>query len=92
MATIHVEILSEKEIEAIHAGTMQILRDTGVMVHHYEALELLRQAGAKVQPDKKIARLDERLVMSSIEQAGKKYVLTAEIRSGRRGSVMAISC
>jgi len=75
MATIHVEVLSDKEIEAIHAGTMQILRDTGVMVHHDEALELLRRAGAKVQTDKKIARLDERLVMSSIEQAGKKYIL-----------------
>lgn len=75
MATIHVEVLSEKEIDAIHAGTIQILRDTGVMVHHDEALELLRQAGAKVQQDKKIARLGEQLVMDSIERAGKKYIL-----------------
>jgi trimethylamine--corrinoid protein Co-methyltransferase len=75
MATIHVEILSEKEIEAIHAGTMQMLRDTGVMVHHDEALELLSQAGAEVQQDKKIALLPERLVIDSIERAGKKYIL-----------------
>jgi trimethylamine--corrinoid protein Co-methyltransferase len=75
MARIHVDVLSEKEIETIHAGTLQILRDTGVMVHHDEALELLRQAGAKVQQDKRIARLGEQLVMSSIEQAGKKYIL-----------------
>ena len=75
MTKIHVEVLSEKEIEAIHAGTMQILRDTGVMVHHDEALELLRQAGAEVQRDKKIARLGERLVMESIERSGKKYIL-----------------
>src|SRR4030042_1110442 len=75
MATIHVEVLSKKEIEAIHAGTMQILRDTGVMVHHDEALELLRRAGADVRQDTKIARLPERLVADSIEQAGKKYVL-----------------
>jgi trimethylamine--corrinoid protein Co-methyltransferase len=75
MAKIHVEVLSEKEIEAIHTGTMQILRDTGVMVHHDEALELLRQAGAEVQQDKKIARLTEQLIMESIEQAGKKYIL-----------------
>jgi trimethylamine--corrinoid protein Co-methyltransferase len=75
MANIRVQVLSEKEIEAIHAGTIQILRDTGVMVHHDEALELLRQAGAHVKRDKKIARLPERLVMDSIERAGKKYVL-----------------
>jgi len=75
MATIHVEVLSEKEIDAIHTGTLQILRDTGVMVHHDEALELLQQAGAKVQQDKKIARLGEQLVMSSVEQAGKNYII-----------------
>ena len=70
MAKIHVDALSEMEIEAIHAGTIQILSDTGVMVHHDEALDLLGQAGAEVQPDKKIARLPERLIMESIEQAG----------------------
>ena len=75
MAKIHVDVLSEKEIEAIHTGTLQILSDTGVMVHHDEALELLRRAGAEVQQDKKIAKLSEQLVMSSIEQAGKKYIL-----------------
>ena len=75
MAKIHVDVLSEKEIEAIHTGTLQILSDTGVMVHHDEALELLRQVGAEVQQDKKIAKLSEQLVMSSIEQAGKKYIL-----------------
>jgi len=75
MATIHVEVLSEKEIETIHDGTIQILRDTGIMLHHDEALELLRQAGAEVQQEKKIARLPERLIMESIEKAGKKYIL-----------------
>src|SRR4030042_1405084 len=75
MAKIHTEILSEKEIEIIHAGTMKILRDTGVMVHHDEALELLGQAGAEVQQDKKIAKLPERLITESIEQAGKKYII-----------------
>jgi len=75
MAKIHLEVLSEQEIDAIHDGTLQILRDTGVMVHHDEALELLRQAGADVQQDTKIAKLPERLVADSIEQAGKKYVL-----------------
>jgi trimethylamine--corrinoid protein Co-methyltransferase len=75
MAKFHIEVLSKEEIEAIHTGTLQILHDTGVMVHHDEALELLRQAGAEVQQDKKIARLPERLIMESIEHAGKKYIL-----------------
>ncbi|MHC4369957.1 MAG: trimethylamine methyltransferase family protein [Planctomycetota bacterium] len=75
MREIHVEVLSDKEIGAIHDGTIRILRDTGIMVHHDEALELLAQAGASVDKDSKIARLPERLVIESIELAGKKYVL-----------------
>jgi len=75
MGTMQVQVLSDKEIQAIHSSTMRILRDTGVMVHHAEALELLRQAGADVQQDNKVARLPESLVMDNIERAGKKYVL-----------------
>ncbi|MBN2269501.1 MAG: trimethylamine methyltransferase family protein, partial [Sedimentisphaerales bacterium] len=75
MARISVEVLSEKEIQTIHDGTMKILRDTGVMVHHDEALCLLVRAGAKVDKDSRIARLPEKLVRESIEQATKKYML-----------------
>jgi len=70
---ICVQVLDEREIKTIHDGTMQILRDTGVMVHHEEALELLAQAGAKVNG--KVARLSEKLVMEHLEKAGKKYIL-----------------
>ena len=75
MARIDVKILSEKEMQAIHDGTMKILRDTGVMVHHTEALDLLARAGANVDKDSRIARLPEKLVVESIGQAAKKYIL-----------------
>jgi trimethylamine--corrinoid protein Co-methyltransferase len=75
MAGISVKILSEREIQSIHDAALLILRDTGIMVHHDGALELLARAGARVDKDGKIARLPEKLVMDSIEQAGKKYVL-----------------
>ena len=73
MGKICGQILDEREIQAIHDGTMQMLRDTGVMVHHEEALELLAQAGAKVNG--KVARLSEKLVMERLEKAGKKCIL-----------------
>ena len=75
MARISVKILSEREIQSIHDASLLILRDTGIMVHHDGALELLARAGARVDKDGRIARLPENLVMDSIEQAGKKYVL-----------------
>ncbi len=73
MSKINVQFLDNKEIKVIHDGTMQILRDTGIMVHHKEALALLAGAGAKI--DGKIARLPEKLIMESIEKTGKKYIL-----------------
>ena len=75
MREINVEVLSDREIAAIHDGAIRILGDTGVMVHHDGALELLAEAGAGVDKDSKIARLPEKLVAESIELAGKKYVL-----------------
>ncbi|EHQ91766.1 trimethylamine methyltransferase family protein [Desulfosporosinus youngiae] len=41
--------LSEKQAEEIHLASCQILEDTGMVIHHEEAVELLRQAGAQVE-------------------------------------------
>jgi trimethylamine--corrinoid protein Co-methyltransferase len=75
MANIHVQVLSDREIQAIHDASLVILRDTGVMAHHEEVLKLLGQAGAKVNQHTKIARLPEQLVMDCIVRAGTKYIL-----------------
>ncbi len=75
MAKIHVQILSDREIQSIHDATLVILRDTGVMVHHDEVLRLLAEAGAQVDHPGKIAHLSEQLVMDCIARAGKQYVL-----------------
>ncbi|NQT83182.1 trimethylamine methyltransferase family protein [bacterium] len=75
MADIHVEILSEREVQAIHDATVLILRDTGIMVHHDEVLKLLAEAGAQLDHHGKIARLPEQLIMDCIALAGKQYVL-----------------
>ena len=75
MATIQVKLLSEREIRDIHDASIEILQDTGVMVHHEEILQLLGEAGARVGQDDRIAHLPEKLIMDSIAQAGKKKLL-----------------
>ncbi len=79
-----LQILSQREIQAIQDASLTILRDTGVMVHHDEMLSMLGQAGATVDAAHKIARLGEKLVLDSVARAGKKYVLY-----GRDGQRMA---
>lgn len=81
MATIQVNFLSGREIQDIHDASITILRDTGVMVHHEETLQLLGEAGAKVVRDHKIALLPEKLVMDSIARAGKKYKIYGRNKS-----------
>jgi trimethylamine--corrinoid protein Co-methyltransferase len=76
-----LQVLSAKEIEAIHDASLAILRDTGVMVHHEDMLRLLGQAGARIDSDHKIARLPERLVMDRVAGAGKQYVLHGRDRN-----------
>ncbi|MBN1507594.1 MAG: trimethylamine methyltransferase family protein [Sedimentisphaerales bacterium] len=70
-----LQILSEQETEAIKNASLAILRDTGVMVHHDPMLRVLGEAGATIDPDHKIARLGETLVMDQVARAGRRYVL-----------------
>ncbi len=42
-------ILSDTQIQALCDAAMEILESTGVLVHHSDAVEILRGAGAKVQ-------------------------------------------
>lgn len=37
---------TEKQMEKIHSASMDVLEDAGTIVHHAEARELLKQAGA----------------------------------------------
>ena len=75
MARITLAFLSDAELGGIHDASLQILRDTGVRVHHDEILALLGQAGAKIDAAGKVARFDEQLVMDAIELSQKQYIL-----------------
>jgi len=78
---VRLQVLAEGEIEAIKDAILAILRDTGVMVHHEDMLRLLDQAGARIDWDRKIARLPENLVMDRVTLAGKQYVLYGRDRN-----------
>jgi trimethylamine--corrinoid protein Co-methyltransferase len=76
-----LQVLAEHEISAIKDASLAILRDTGVMVHHDEMLRLLGEAGARVDAQRRIARLPEKLVMDSVSRAGRQYVLYGRDRN-----------
>ena len=51
MKTARFEVLSQQEIERIHAASMEIMADIGIKVDYGKARELFREAGAQVDEE-----------------------------------------
>ncbi len=71
----HYKPFSEEELKEIDAAVMEVLSEAGVEVNHPEALELLKERGALVDEETKVARLPESLVREAIDTAPSKVEL-----------------
>ena len=70
-----VEPLDEEQINLIHEASMTLLEEQGIEVMGARALELFRNAGAKVSNDG-IVCMDRGLVMETIAHAPEKFTIT----------------
>jgi trimethylamine--corrinoid protein Co-methyltransferase len=61
--------LTEHEIERIHDGALQILAQTGVLVHNQNVLNLLAEAGCPVSYDERRARIPDQVIETAVSQA-----------------------
>ena len=68
------EPLDEDGVQAIHRGTMKILRDIGIEFLNPEAVEYLRKAGCKITGTN--VRMDEDFVLEMIAQAPQQFTIT----------------
>jgi trimethylamine--corrinoid protein Co-methyltransferase len=75
MAQPRVTLLTRRDLQSIHDASIEILRRTGVLVHHQGVLRTLEEHGAIVNHDRSVASLPEALVQESLKTAGKQYVL-----------------
>ncbi len=75
----HLQMMSREQCDTIHRASLEILRRTGVRVHHPEALELLRQTDAVITGDN-LVRFPAGLVEWACTQAPSRISLC------RRGS------
>lgn len=67
-------VLSDSQVQEIHASACQILEHTGVVVHHAEAVEMLKKAGAYVSDENRV-RIPSGLVEWAIKQAPSRTTL-----------------
>jgi len=72
-----LDLLTDRQAEAIHHATMYILENVGVKMPHPEALEVLGQAGAGVDRDKNKVYIPGELVNKALQDACGSYTLCA---------------
>ncbi len=75
MKTSRFEVLSQTEIERIHAASMEILAEVGIKVNYKKARELFREAGAEVNEETLAVKIPEKLVRWAVEQAPKQFTI-----------------
>ena len=75
MKTARFEVLSQAEVERIHAASMEILAEVGVKVNYKKAREVFREAGAAVDEGTLAVKLPEKLVRWAVDQTPKQFSL-----------------
>ena len=75
MKTARFEVLSQEEVERIHAASMEILAEVGIKVNYKKAREIVRGAGAEVDEETMAVRLPENLVCWAVDQAPRQFSL-----------------
>jgi len=85
------KFLSDSQMDAIHAASLRILSEIGVVIPHPDMLRRLADAGAAVDFAAQRVRLPEAVVMRALASAGKRFTLygrdltrTAVFGEGRR--------
>lgn len=64
-----LRLLSEGDIKLIHEKALYILERTGVKFESKEALDILKEKGAVVDYDKKVAKINPRMVDDAVNNA-----------------------
>ena len=70
-----VAAVSEDELEAIHLASMTILEEIGIDFLHDGARQILKEAGAAVDPGSNRVRIDRFLVASQLGKAPAQFTL-----------------
>jgi trimethylamine--corrinoid protein Co-methyltransferase len=75
MLTRNIKILSHDDILKIHKSTLRVLKETGVIFQHENALNLLEKAGARVNGE--VVKFPEEMVENLIKIVPHELILPA---------------
>jgi trimethylamine---corrinoid protein Co-methyltransferase len=72
-----VRLLSDDHVEAIHHAALELLEETGIRVIHPEARAIFADAGAAVDVDSMVVRIDADQVRHALSLAPREFELLA---------------
>ena len=77
MAKVHglIKILTPEEMERLHGAALQILDRAGMVIDHADALEHLRQAGCRVDSDRKRVSFPPEVTQNAIGKMRRDFTL-----------------
>lgn len=70
-----LEVLSSDQIETLHAATLEVLQNTGVLVRSTNAREILHEAGAEVNSEKQQVQFPPYLVEEALKKCPSGFKL-----------------
>ncbi len=78
--SIQCQILTEEEKQKIHAESIRILAQVGAKFLSDNALKILKNNGAKVDHDTKVAKIPAEMVQQALKTAPQSFVLGARVK------------
>jgi trimethylamine---corrinoid protein Co-methyltransferase len=69
------KVLSESDVERIHAAGLSLLENPGIRCEPESILEVFRKGGARVDPDTRMVHLDRLIVDDALKSAPKSFVV-----------------
>ena len=69
------KLLSEDQVEDLHAATVEVLAEVGIKLLHDEALELMEANGCRVDFEQKVVKIPEEVLMKHLAKAPGKIRL-----------------
>ena len=70
-----LSVLSDDQINDIHIAVLQVMQGIGVRVEHQKALEIFRDAGCRVDFDKKNVQVPEHILDKALHTAPTSFTL-----------------
>ncbi len=68
-----LRVLDESDLEAIHAASLEVLRDVGVLIDSDETLDILSGHGYDVNRETRIVRMPESLVSEAVKSVARNF-------------------